>query len=162
MGYGAKYMYEVFKDWGGKDMKDHVTGLSKLEHDPLIDSNNRFLIGRSYGGFMTLSLITRHPDLWNAGCDMFGPYDLSGFYYRLPPTWQKGFNDILGHPERDKDLFHERSPKTYLDQIKAPLLIVWAYVNSLADGFSPWMVLQKKIMPQCYPPPQGLNSALKI
>jgi dipeptidyl aminopeptidase/acylaminoacyl peptidase len=72
-GYGSKYMEKVERDWGGDDMKDHVHGLSILEQDSRIDSNNRFVAGRSYGGFMTLSLISRHPELWRGGVGLFGP-----------------------------------------------------------------------------------------
>lgn len=62
-------------DWGGKDVLDHVEGLKMLEKDSRIDSTWRAVIGRSYGGYMTLTLASRNPDLWRVACDMFGPYD---------------------------------------------------------------------------------------
>jgi dipeptidyl aminopeptidase/acylaminoacyl peptidase len=55
---------------------------------------------------------------------MFGPYDLISFIYRLPQTWQTYFALSVGHPERDKDFLIERSPKTYLKNIKCPMLII--------------------------------------
>lgn len=123
-GYGLKYMKHVDHDWGGKDRLDQIKGLKMLEKDPRIDSSRRAVIGRSYGGFMTLTLASRHPDLWKAACDMFGPYDLISFIYRLPQTWQTYFALSVGHPERDKDFLIERSPKTYLKNIKCPMLII--------------------------------------
>ena len=123
-GYGFNYMKQVIKDWGGKDAKDHIEGLKHLEKDPLIDSTKRFVVGRSYGGYMTLWLMTNYPSYWKGGCDMFGPYDLIGFYKRLPPSWQVYFDRILGNPEKDKNFLIERSPKTYFDRLQAPLLIV--------------------------------------
>jgi dipeptidyl aminopeptidase/acylaminoacyl peptidase len=125
-GYGSKFMEKVEHDWGGEDMLDHLEGLKVLEKDDRIDSTNRFVAGRSYGGFMTLSLISRHPNLWKGGVDMFGPYDLIGFYNRLPPTWQTYFDLTLGDPkkEEDKKFLVERSPKTYFENITAPLLVI--------------------------------------
>jgi dipeptidyl aminopeptidase/acylaminoacyl peptidase len=123
-GYGLKYMKQVDHDWGGKDRLDQIEGLKRLEKDTRIDSSKRAVIGRSYGGYMTLTLVSRHPDLWKAACDMFGPYDLISFIHRLPQTWQTFFALSVGHPERDKDFLIERSPKTYLKDIKCPMLII--------------------------------------
>jgi len=123
-GYGMKYMKYVDHDWGGKDRLDQIEGLKMLEKDPRIDSSRRAVIGRSYGGFMTLTLASRHPDLWKAACDMFGPYDLISFIHRLPQTWQTFFILSMGHPERDKEFLMERSPKTYLKNTKCPMLII--------------------------------------
>jgi pimeloyl-ACP methyl ester carboxylesterase len=123
-GYGMRYMKQVDHDWGGKDMLDQLEGLKMLEKDKRIDSSRRAVIGRSYGGFMTLTLASRHPDLWKAACDMFGPYDLISFLRRLPETWQTYFMLSVGHPEKDKEFLVERSPKTYFNNIKCPMLII--------------------------------------
>jgi pimeloyl-ACP methyl ester carboxylesterase len=123
-GYGLQYMKRVDHDWGGKDMIDHVEGLKMLEKDPRIDSSRRAVIGRSYGGYMTLTLASRHPDLWKAACDMFGPYDLISFIYRLPETWRTFFYLSIGHPEKNKEFLIERSPKTYMKNVKCPMLII--------------------------------------
>jgi pimeloyl-ACP methyl ester carboxylesterase len=123
-GYGLQYMKQVDHDWGGKDARDHIEGLKMLEKDTRIDSSRRAVIGRSYGGFMTLTLVSKHPDLWKAACDMFGPYDLPSFIYRLPETWRTYFYLSMGHPEKDKEFLLERSPKTYLKNIRCPMLII--------------------------------------
>jgi dipeptidyl aminopeptidase/acylaminoacyl peptidase len=73
---------------------------------------------------MTLTLATSHPDLWQAACDMFGPYNLITFVERLPESWAAYFYMSIGHPEKDADFLKERSPSTYFDQLKAPLLAI--------------------------------------
>ena len=123
-GYGLKYMKHVDHDWGGKDRLDYVEGLKFLENDPRIDSTRRAVVGRSYGGYMTLTLATRHPNLWQAACDMFGPYNLASFIERLPESWAAYFYLSIGHPEKDVDFLKERSPSTYFNQLKAPMLII--------------------------------------
>ncbi|MFX1255609.1 MAG: S9 family peptidase [Promethearchaeota archaeon] len=123
-GYGLSYTRYVDRDWGGKDLQDHLEGLKQLEKDPRIDSSRRVVTGRSYGGYMTLSLVTRHPDLWKAGCDLFGPYNLITMIERDPPSWKEFDYLTIGHPERDKEFLLERSPVTYINQVKAPLLVI--------------------------------------
>jgi dipeptidyl aminopeptidase/acylaminoacyl peptidase len=81
-------------------------------------------MGRSYGGYMTLMLAGRHPQLWRAAVDMFGPYNLLSFLERIPETWKTYFYLALGHPERDHDFLVERSPSTYLDQLACPMFVI--------------------------------------
>ena len=69
-----------YRDWGGKDRLDHVHAMTEvLPEDKRLDTEHAAVVGRSYGGYMTLTLAARHPDLWKASCDMFGPYDLITF-----------------------------------------------------------------------------------
>ncbi len=79
------------------------------------------MIGRSYGGYMTLTLAGRHPELWKAAVDMFGPYNLFTFLERIPETWKTYFYMSIGHPEKDKDFLNERSPSTYLANLACPV-----------------------------------------
>lgn len=124
-GYGLKYMKKVDLDWGGADRLDHVHAMTQvLPRDPRLDVRRTGVAGRSYGGYMTLMLAARHPGLWAAACDMFGPYNLLSFIDRLPPTWQPYFRLVVGDPERDRDTLLARSPATYIDALACPLLVI--------------------------------------
>ncbi|MFX1561718.1 MAG: alpha/beta hydrolase family protein [Promethearchaeota archaeon] len=123
-GYGQTFMKMVDHDWGGGDAKDHIAGLKVLEKDKRIDSSRRAVVGRSYGGYMTLWLASNYPDFWKASCDMFGPYNLFSFLDRLPETWKTYFYLAIGHPEKDKDFLTERSPMTYFKQMNKPMLVI--------------------------------------
>jgi pimeloyl-ACP methyl ester carboxylesterase len=123
-GYGLEYMKRVDHDWGGLDRLDHVEAFKHLRADERLDLDRSGVVGRSYGGYMTLTLAGRHPDLWRAACDMFGPYNLFTFLDRLPDTWKTYFYLALGHPEKDHDLLHERSPRTHLHQLACPMLVI--------------------------------------
>jgi len=95
-----------------------------LPHDERVDTARAGVVGRSYGGYMTLTLAGRHPDLWSAAVDMFGPYDMFTFLDRIPPTWKPYFELAIGHPERDRDFLIERSPKTHMDNLACPMLVI--------------------------------------
>jgi dipeptidyl aminopeptidase/acylaminoacyl peptidase len=95
-----------------------------LAGDPRLDTARAGVMGRSYGGYMTLIQAGRHPELWRAACDMFGPYDLLSFSDRIPETWKPYFAEALGHPERDRVFLVERSPRTHLGRLACPLLVI--------------------------------------
>ncbi len=124
-GYGLSYTKWVDHDWGGKDRLDHVHAMTKvLPHDKRVDVKRAGVVGRSYGGYMTLTQASRHPELWSAAVDMFGPYDLLTFGQRIPESWKPYFELVLGHPERERDFLVERSPRTYMNQITCPMLVI--------------------------------------
>lgn len=124
-GYGLSYTKRVDQDWGGQDRLDHVHAMTEvLPLDERIDVDRAGVVGRSYGGYMTLMLAGRHPELWRAAVDMFGPYDLITFSQRIPETWKPYFALALGDPDRDRDFLVERSPKTTIADISCPLLVI--------------------------------------
>ena len=124
-GYGLSYTKHVDHDWGGQDRLDHVHAMTAvLPRDRRIDVKRAGVVGRSYGGYMTLTLAARHPELWSAAVDMFGPYDLITFSERLPETWKPYFSIALGDPVKDREFLIGRSPRTYIEQIACPLLVI--------------------------------------
>ncbi len=124
-GYGLSYMKRVDKDWGGLDRLDHVHAMTEvLPGDERIDVSRAGVVGRSYGGYMTLMLASRHPELWRGAVDMFGPYDLFTFLERIPETWKTYFALAVGDAEKDRDLLLDRSPQTHIHDISAPLLVI--------------------------------------
>jgi len=124
-GYGLEYMKLVDRDWGGDDRLDHVHAmLEVLPDDPRIDTRRAGVVGRSYGGYMTLTLASRHPELWSAAVDMFGPYDLLTFMDRIPETWKPYFEIAIADPATARDFLVERSPRTYIDNVECPLMVI--------------------------------------
>lgn len=126
-GYGLSYTKHVDRDWGGQDRFDHAYAMTKvLPKDKRLDVSRAAVVGRSYGGYMTLMQAGLHPDLWKASCDMFGPYDLLTFSERIPATWKPYFKIALGDPEKadERAFLVDRSPKTHLHNMSAPMLVI--------------------------------------
>jgi pimeloyl-ACP methyl ester carboxylesterase len=126
-GYGLSYTKHVDRDWGGQDRLDHVHAMTEiLPKDKRLDVSRAAVVGRSYGGYMTLMQAGLHPDLWKASCDMFGPYDLLTFSERIPATWKPYFKIALGDPDKadERAFLVDRSPKTHLHNMSAPMLVI--------------------------------------
>ncbi|MCU0612311.1 MAG: prolyl oligopeptidase family serine peptidase, partial [Candidatus Eisenbacteria bacterium] len=124
-GYGLSYMRAVSRDWGGQDRLDHLFAMTEvLPADPRLDLSRAGVVGRSYGGYMALLLAARHPGLWKAAVDMFGPYDLVAFSNRIPEAWKPHFARTVGDPATDRDFLIERSPRTYIGGLACPLLVI--------------------------------------
>jgi pimeloyl-ACP methyl ester carboxylesterase len=126
-GYGLSYTKRVDRDWGGQDRLDHVHAMTEvLPKDKRLDVTRAAVVGRSYGGYMTLIQAGMHSNLWKAACDMFGPYDLLTFSERIPETWKPYFKISLGDPQKaeERQFLIERSPRTYLHQMTCPILVI--------------------------------------
>jgi dipeptidyl aminopeptidase/acylaminoacyl peptidase len=123
-GYGKSYQRLVQRDWGGGDMKDWDHAVKWLHEQDWVDRDRIGVWGGSYGGFAVLTCVTRLPDHWAAAVDIFGPYNLITFAKAVPPTWKRMMKRFVGDPDEDADLLRERSPMTYVENAKAPLLVI--------------------------------------
>lgn len=64
---GAAYEKAVNRRLGQEEMKDQMAGLSRILSQPWADRSRVGVHGWSYGGFMTISLITNYPDVFKVG-----------------------------------------------------------------------------------------------
>lgn len=123
-GYGISYQKLIHRDWGGGDLKDIEHAFKYLHSLPDVDKDRIAVFGGSFGGFATLSTITRLPDYASVAVDLVGPSNLVTFLKSVPPHWRPMMKHWLGDVEEDYDFLMERSPITYVDQITVPLLVI--------------------------------------
>ncbi|WP_273382329.1 alpha/beta hydrolase family protein, partial [Symbiobacterium thermophilum] len=123
-GFGIDYQKRIHRDWGGAELKDIEACNRYLRSLDWVDGDRIGVWGGSFGGFATLSAATRLPDLWACACDFCGPANLITFVQSVPPHWKPIMKAWVGDAEEDREFLIERSPITYVDQIKAPLMVV--------------------------------------
>lgn len=119
-GYGKSYQKLIHRDWGGGELKDFQAAAKWLRAQDWVD-NDRIGV---YGGFATLSCVSRLPEYWAVGVDLVGPSNLVTFAKAVPPTWRRMMVKWVGDTETDADFLMERSPISYVDQITAPLFVI--------------------------------------
>lgn len=123
-GYGITYQKLIHRDWGGAELKDIEGAAHYLQGLDWVDKNRIAVFGGSFGGFATLSAVTRLPDYWALGVDIVGPSNLLTFVNSVPPFWKRFMQQWVGDAEADRDLLIERSPITYVDNVRVPLLVI--------------------------------------
>ena len=80
--------------------------------------------GGSYGGYSVLMAMTMFAGDYDAGVDIVGISDLRTFLRNTAPYRRILRISEYGDPEADGDALAKLSPMTYIDRVKAPLLIV--------------------------------------
>lgn len=64
---GIEFEQTTFRRLGQEEMKDQMKGVEYLKTLPYVDMNRLGVHGWSYGGFMTISLMTNYPDVFKVG-----------------------------------------------------------------------------------------------
>ena len=125
-GYGREFWEKSFKQWG-KLMQDDISdGVNWLIDEGIANPDRIAIYGASYGGYATLAGLTFTPDLYACGIDYVGVSSLFTFMESMPPYWElyrKMLYEMVGHPDKDKELLASASPLLHIDKIKVPLFI---------------------------------------
>ncbi len=125
-GYGKKFWQSSFKQWGLKMQDDISDGVKWLVEQGIADPKKIAIYGGSYGGYAVLAGLAFTPDLYACGVDYVGVSNLFTFMNTIPPYWKPEldmFYEMVGNPEKDKELLTRGSPVMHVDKIKAPLFI---------------------------------------
>jgi dienelactone hydrolase len=89
-----------------------------------LDQERAALYGGSYGGYMVLAGLTMQPSLWAAGVDIVGISSLVTFLENTSAYRRAQREREYGSLAADRDFLISASPITYIDQLRAPLLIL--------------------------------------
>jgi dipeptidyl aminopeptidase/acylaminoacyl peptidase len=112
-------------------LKTVMPGVDRAIDIGVADPGRLGVMGHSYGGYSTLSLIVQ-TTRFKAAVDSAGPADLISFYGDLDKSgaaggigWSEtGQGGMVGSPWEFRDRYIENSPLFYLDRVETPLLIV--------------------------------------
>lgn len=82
------------------------------------------VMGWSYGGYSTLMAMTRFAGAYEAGVALVGMSNLVSFLNNTAPYRRALRISEYGDPVKDKDALMKLSAVTYVDKVKAPLMII--------------------------------------
>ena len=109
-------------------MQDDISdGVHWMIEQGIANPEKVAIYGGSYGGYATLAGLTLTPELYACGIDYVGVSSLFTFMKTFPPYWQPYLEmmyEMVGHPEKDKEMLTAKSPVFHVDKIKAPVLVV--------------------------------------
>ena len=127
-GLGKRFDNKGDREWGGKmqdDLLDAVLWSTKMG---ITDPERVAIVGSSYGGYAALAAMTFTPEVFACAVDICGPSNLTSFLLSLPGYWKPAMEIKLKRigdyrTEEGRESLRLRSPFTYAQQIKKPILI---------------------------------------
>src|SRR3984893_951716 len=119
---GLAFEAPINRRMGQIEVKDQVEGVRWLGTLGFADTSRVGIYGWSYGGFMTLMALFTAPDVFKAG--------IAG----APVTFYEGYDTAyteryMGTPQNNPEGYRLGSPLTYVDQLRAPLLVVHGMID---------------------------------
>jgi dipeptidyl aminopeptidase/acylaminoacyl peptidase len=127
-GFGKEFINAGTRQWGAKMHYDLLDAVEWAVQEGIADPERVAIRGNSYGGYATLVGMTFTPEAFACGVDVVGPSNLVTLLESIPPYWQPQVELMatrVGDPrtEEGRAFLTERSPLTYADRIRRPLLI---------------------------------------
>ncbi len=123
-GYGKGFEDANRLDMGGGDLEDVISAAEWIKKTGFIDPKKVAVMGGSYGGYLTMMAVTKAPDLWAAGVAIVPFVNWFTEIENEDPQLREYDMATMGDPMKDKTRLQERSPINFVDQIKAPLLLL--------------------------------------
>jgi len=123
-GYGKEFEQANLFDMGGGDLQDVLAAADWIKQTGYVDSKKLIVMGGSYGGYMSMMAVTKAPDVWAAGVPIVPFVNYFTELENEDPVLREIDLAQMGDPEKNKELYKDRSPIFFVDQIKAPLLLL--------------------------------------
>jgi len=123
-GYGVDWAHSVFKRYGERDYEDLIESVEEsLKKYKQIDRKRLGVCGGSYGGFMT-NWIIGHTDMFKAAVTQRGISNFSSMFGTSDIGYFFDIEQIGKTPWENPETYIEKSPITYVQNMKASTLII--------------------------------------
>jgi dienelactone hydrolase len=124
-GYGTAFRQSLQGNIGFPESEDIVAGLDHLIASGVTDPDRVAIEGWSWGGYLATLNAGRHPDRWRAVIAGIPVGDYVAAHYECAPALRAwDLATLGGSPMELPDLYAERNPMTYVDDVRAPVLMI--------------------------------------
>ena len=123
-GYGSKFMFAGFKNWG-LEMQDDITdGTQWLINQGIADPKRIGIVGASYGGYAALMGAVKTPDLYRCAASFAGVSDLKLLLEQYRHFVNRAITEeVIGSRLEDSVQLEATSPLRHVEKIKIPIFI---------------------------------------
>ena len=124
-GYGRDFRWANRGEWGHTDAFDVIDAARWAAKQSWCDGRLAHY-GASYGGYMTLCVVSEEPSLWRAGIDLYGDSDIAESYRHGDRLGRIDLERMMGKPDDPEAVaaYRRGSPLYRVERIEAPLLIM--------------------------------------
>jgi pimeloyl-ACP methyl ester carboxylesterase len=124
-GYGSEWRDALTGNIGGPELEDVNAGLRDLVERGIADPERAVIAGYSWGGYVTLLELGKHPELWLCGVAGVPVGDYEAGYEDLSPLLQAYDRALLGGAPSDlPELMRARNPINFADAVRAPVFFL--------------------------------------
>ncbi len=116
-GRGQKFTEALYRRLGGVEVEDQLRGIAWLKSQPFVDPSRVGVYGWSYGGYMTLMLLSQSPGTFKAGVAGAPVTD-----YALYDTHYT--ERYLGTPQENPEGYRESNVLTHAGALRDRLLVM--------------------------------------
>jgi dipeptidyl aminopeptidase/acylaminoacyl peptidase len=121
-GYGEAHASAIERDWGDVTLTDVLAGVDVVCERDYVDSDELYVTGGSFGGFMTAWTVTQ-TDRFRAAVSQRGVYDLSSFYGSTD-AFKLVEGDFGTTPWEEPEFLWEQSPAAHVADVETPTLVM--------------------------------------
>jgi dipeptidyl aminopeptidase/acylaminoacyl peptidase len=123
--FGREFEHAIWGRLGELEIQDMAAARSWLIENGIAIPDRIVLTGWSYGGYLTLLGLGRQPDLWAGGMAGIAIADWV-MNYEDSSDLLRSYQRMLfnGGPDERGEAMHAGSPLTYVDDVRAPVLII--------------------------------------
>ena len=123
-GYGKEFQEANRFDLGGGDMRDVIAGAEFLVRKGCADPKRLAITGASYGGYLTMTALTRHPKMFAAGSALVPFLNWFTEHENERADLRYWDEQNMGDPVKDAERYREYSPIFYMHNIVAPVQMI--------------------------------------
>jgi len=128
MGYGKDFRNKTYRNLGYWEMSDYISGINYLASKGIIDKEKVGMYGGSYGGFITLMSLFRHPEVFKCGVALRAVSNWENYFYS---NWWYTLARLGDLNESGVRQYYEiSSPVTYAESLKVPLLMIHGMLDN--------------------------------
>ncbi|MCB1104505.1 MAG: S9 family peptidase [Opitutaceae bacterium] len=131
-GFGRAWRDASLSDIGQVELSDVAAVRKALVDSGEVDPMNTLISGSSWGGYMVLLAMGVQPELWRAGIANVPVGDFVHAHYEATPCIRSSnWVQFGGTPQTKPEAYRRASPMTYVQSVKAPVMIATGKYDTL-------------------------------
>ena len=135
---GNKYEHAIHRHLGQCEMADQMQGINYLKSLPYVDAERIGIHGWSFGGFMTISMMLNHNDIFKAGV-AGGPVCDWNLYEIM---YGERYMDM---PQENPDGYAQNNISLQTDKLRGRLLVIHGDIDPVVVWQNSLRLLQNAV-----------------
>lgn len=135
---GKEFEQATFRNLGDVEMKDQLAGVKFLMKQSYVDKNRIGIYGWSFGGFMSISMMTRNPGIFRVA--VAGGPVIDWSYYEVMYTER-----YMDTPEANPTGYSKSNLLNYVDKLKGKMLLIHGTSDDVVVWQQSLMYIKKAV-----------------